>query len=58
MPVAPKSLSYLPKHQSMKNVRQKDCDAVAHYMNNMHRKILGYHTAAELFQEELKALRT
>ncbi len=48
----------MPKHQSMKNVRQRDCDAVAHYMNNMHRKILGYHTAAELFQEELKTLQT
>jgi len=26
-------------------------------MNNMHRKILGYRPAAELFQEELKALQ-
>ncbi len=42
----------------MKNVKQKDCDAVARYMNSMHRKILGCHTAAELFQEELKALQT
>ncbi len=48
---------FLPKRQSMKNVKQKDCDAVAHYMNNMHRKILGYHSAAELFREELKALQ-
>ncbi len=42
----------------MKNVKQKDCDAVAHYINNMHRKILSCHTAAELFQKELKSLQT
>jgi len=41
----------------MKNVKQKDCDAVAHYTNNMHRKILGCRSAAELFQEEVKALQ-
>ena len=41
----------------MRNVRQKDCDAVARYMNNMHRKILGYRTAAELFEEQLEILR-
>lgn len=48
---------FLPKGQSMRDVRQKDCDAVAHYMNNMHRKILGYRTAAELFEEQLALLR-
>jgi len=42
----------------MKNVKQKDCDAVAHYMNNIHRKILGYYSAVELFEKELKALQT
>ncbi len=47
---------FLPKGQSMKRVKQKDCDAIAHYMNNMHRKILAYCTAAELFHEELQAL--
>lgn len=41
----------------MRNVRQKDCYAVARYMNNMHRKVLGYRTAAELFEEELACLR-
>ena len=41
----------------MKAVTQKNCDAVAHYMNNMHRKILGYRTAAELFEEQLEILR-
>lgn len=48
---------FLPKGKSMRNVRQKDCDAVARYMNNMHRKVLGYRTAAELFEEELARLR-
>lgn len=48
---------FLPKGQSMRDVRQKDCDAVARYMNNMHRKILGYRTAAELFEEQLSLLR-
>jgi len=48
---------FFPKHQSMKHIKQKDCDAVAHYMNNMHRKILGYHSTAELFEEELAALK-
>ena len=48
---------FLPKGKSMRNVRQKECDAVAHYMNNMHRKVLGSRTAAELFEEELTRLR-
>ena len=48
---------FFPKGRSMKDVRQKDCDAVARYMNNMHRKILGYRTAAELFEEQLALLR-
>lgn len=41
----------------MKNVRQKDCDDIASRMNSMHRKILGYRTAAELFEEQLALLR-
>lgn len=48
---------FIPKKQSMKCVTQKKCDAVAHYMNNMHRKILSYRTAAELFEEQLEILR-
>lgn len=39
------------KGESLKDKTQKDCDAVAYYMNNMHRKILGYRTPAELFNE-------
>lgn len=48
---------FLPKGQSLRDVKQKDCDAVARFMNNMHRKVLGYRTAAELFQEQLDLLR-
>ena len=48
---------FIPKKQSMKGVTQKKCDAAAHYMNNMHRKILSYRTAAELFEEQLEILR-
>lgn len=47
---------FLPKGRSMKNVRQKDCDDIASRMNSIHRKILGYRTAAELFQEQLALL--
>ena len=48
---------YLPRGRSMKAVRQKDCDNIASRMNSMHRKILGYRTAAELFEEQLSLLR-
>ena len=48
---------YLPKGQTMRNVRQKDCDDIAGRINSMHRKILGYRTAAELFEEQLSLLR-
>ena len=41
----------------MRKVTQRDCDAVARSLNNMHRKVLGYRTAAELFAEELARLR-
>jgi len=49
---------FLPKGKSMRDVTQKECDSVASYMNNMYRKILDYHTAADLFEEELKSLRS
>ena len=48
---------YLPKGRSMKAVRQKDCDDIASRINSMHRKVLGYRTAAELFEEQLALLR-
>lgn len=48
---------FILKGQSMKKVTRKKCDAVAQYMNNMHRKILGYRTAAELFEEQLEILQ-
>lgn len=42
---------FFPKGQSMKYRTQADADKAAHFMNNMHRKILGYRTAQELFDE-------
>ena len=47
---------YFPKGQSLKRVTQKQCDYVANLINTMPRKILGYHTAQELFEQELAAL--
>lgn len=44
------------KGESLKDKTQKDCDAVAFYMNNMHRKVLGYRTPADLFAECLSQL--
>lgn len=40
---------FFPKGASMSRRTQRDADAAAHYINNMHRKVLGYHTAQELF---------
>lgn len=42
---------FFPKGQSLKNRTQRDCDAAARYMNSMHRKILGYATPQELFDQ-------
>ncbi len=46
----------LPKGTSFLPVTQSDCDAIADRMNSMHRKILGYRSAAELFSEQLALL--
>lgn len=48
---------FFPKGKSLKDRTQKDCDAAAQFINNMHRKVLGYRTAAELFEEQLALLR-
>lgn len=45
------------KGQSLLKKTQKECDAVADWMNHMHRKILGYSTASELFDSWQKTLR-
>lgn len=42
---------FFPKGESLANRTQADCDAAAEIINNMHRKILNYATAAELFNE-------
>ena len=47
---------FFPKHTSLKNVTQKVLDKAQAAINAMPRKILGYHTAQELFERELKAL--
>lgn len=47
---------YYPKGQSLSKVTQSDCDWVAGDINDMPRKILGYATARELFEQELSKL--
>lgn len=47
---------FFPKGQSLKDRTQRDCDAAADFINHMHRKSLGYHTAQELFDFHLAAL--
>ena len=49
---------YFPKKQSLAMVTQRDCNRVAAAINSMPRKVLGYATAAELFNQELAALRS
>lgn len=44
---------YFPKGQSMAKVTQKQCDKVAAAINSMPRKLLGWHTAADLFAQEI-----
>lgn len=49
---------FFPKHESMQNKTQADADKAAAFINNMPRKILGYHTSQELFdvwQDSLRA---
>lgn len=48
---------YLPKGKSMAKVTQKDCDKIAQVMNAMPRKILDWHTAQELFEQEIANLQ-
>lgn len=48
---------FLPKGTDFTAITQNDIDYIASTMNNMHRKILGYKTAAECFAEELEALK-
>ena len=47
---------WFPKGKSMAKVTQKQCDFVASQINNLPRKILGYATPHELFQQELQKL--
>ena len=45
-----------PKGKSLAKVTQKQCDAVAASINAMPRKILDWHTAQELFEQEIANL--
>lgn len=47
---------YFRKGKSLYHVTQAQCDAVAERMNAMHRKILDYHTAQELFDAHVNSL--
>lgn len=47
---------FLPMGKSLRHVTQCDCDRIAAAINDMPRKILGYSTARELFEQELAAL--
>ncbi|MBQ7492035.1 MAG: IS30 family transposase, partial [Clostridia bacterium] len=47
---------FFPKGQSMARRTQRDADAAARAINSMHRKILGYRTAQECFEEQLALL--
>jgi IS30 family transposase len=41
---------YLPKRTSMARTTQRDCDRIAHQLNNRPRKRLGYRTPAEVYE--------
>ena len=47
----------LPKGTDFRPLTQKFVDQIADRMNSMHRKILGYYTAAELFAAELAIIK-
>ena len=47
---------FFPKGKSLSAVTQKDCDKAAAAINSMPRKILGYRSDAELFEQELANL--
>ena len=47
---------YLPKGKSLAKVTQRDCDKIADSINAMPRKILNYHSAAEIFNREIANL--
>lgn len=48
---------FFPKGESMKDKTQADADIAQAFMNQMHRKILGYATSQELFDAWQKALQ-
>ena len=47
---------YFPKGKSLAKVTQKQCNAVAASINAMPRKVLGWYSAQELFEQEFANL--
>jgi len=52
------SRRYLPRGKSLRKITQAQCNLIADDINDMPRKILGYATARELFEQELAKLTT
>lgn len=47
---------FFKKGQSLSGITQHQCCDVADFMNTMRRRVLGWHTASELFNQEILAL--
>ena len=47
---------YFPKGTDLSRWSAEDLEAVAHALNNRPRKILGWRTPAEVFEEQLRSL--
>ena len=48
---------YFPKGTDLSRWSAEDLEAVAHALNNRPRKILGWKTPAEVFEEQLRSLQ-
>jgi IS30 family transposase len=48
---------YFPKGTDLSRWSAEDLEAVAHALNNGPRKILGWKTPAEVFEEQLRSLQ-
>ncbi len=48
---------YFPKGTDLSRWSAEDLEAVAHALNNRPRKVLGWKTPAEVFDEQLRSLR-
>jgi hypothetical protein len=48
---------YFPKGTDLSRWSAEDLEAIAHTLNNRPRKILGWKTPAEVFEEQLRSLQ-